>query len=454
MVERKTTKKPSAADGLASLEDETIFEISGSMPELFDFKLFEAFQAAREGKASSIQLEALDLWRWLLVSQETKQAEYVSFDELVHRQEWDNVVNAPWLLRDAHQPTVRDEPIRQKKLRDHRQEEERAKLGRIQAIHGLRERRESAVYGDSDLWEELIYVSRYLILMSLPYRPTKEREIVRYARLGDGRTVEMTIGSAFASVPLSYGADRSLIHWLLDRGIRQVRQLKKENPGWSNEDMKAAHWVAWPSAADYLRDMGLDPNSGKNLKDLKDRWRRVKGLRIGLRIQGDDTEILEEIKIVDQLRLPSEQDFRRESGGEHMLLNNYFGAELSTTIIEAMMERPVPVPRDFLINSRSSSQIQDYQLFLMYRSYAARSETLIPWEDLAKQLWSEDSNFNRLKARFAQAIKELKLIWPELNARALKKGLAIGEPKGKRQFLPKGSALRKTLDNKQPHLQV
>jgi len=84
-------------------------------------------------------------------------------------------------------------------------------------------------------------------------------------------------------------------------------------------------------------------------------------------------------------------------------------------------------------------------LFLIWRSYGAETESLIPWDKLREQLWSEDTNPYRLKQRMEQA--KYHLIhgcgWTELNAEARTNGLLIGPPKNGIQFMPEGRVRRK-----------
>jgi hypothetical protein len=79
--------------------------------------------------------------------------------------------------------------------------------------------------------------------------------------------------------------------------------------------------------------------------------------------------------------------------------------------------------------------MHEYILFLHWRSFASRGDTLITWEQLRTQLWQEDSNPRRIRGRFEAAIKMLRVAWPELNCEAGKKGLRIGPPKNGQHLL-------------------
>ena len=80
--------------------------------------------------------------------------------------------------------------------------------------------------------------------------------------------------------------------------------------------------------------------------------------------------------------------------------------------------------------------MQDLLIFLYWRSYAAQSDTVIPWATLQSQLAQDDSTKRRLKVRFKKAISLLRIMWPEFRAEARPAGLWIAPPKDGVQFLP------------------
>ncbi len=86
--------------------------------------------------------------------------------------------------------------------------------------------------------------------------------------------------------------------------------------------------------------------------------------------------------------------------------------------------------------------MQDIMLFLHWRSYAAKKSSLIQWQHLRSQLWQGDATHRRIKVRFAETIKELRVLWPELQAEALKTGLLIGPPLRGRYLIPRAAEAR------------
>ena len=72
-------------------------------------------------------------------------------------------------------------PVR--KPRDYAKERKSAIEGSIDRVVSLRDDRDTGALGD-----EVIKMAQALILCTLPYRPTAERQVVRSARLSDGST--------------------------------------------------------------------------------------------------------------------------------------------------------------------------------------------------------------------------------------------------------------------------
>ncbi len=324
--------------------------------------------------------------------------------------------------------------------RDWRSEELTARSRFAQAIASLRAQRQE------NLWRELIYVSRFLTITSLPYRPTTQRQISKSCRLSDGTKVTITYSAMLDGVALPYGSDRTLLHWLLDKLSRNLSTAK------TPEERQAASYVEWTAAADYLNEMGMNAGSGKNISDTRARWLRVSGLGIGIRVQGGPAELVEVMTLIDRAVLPSSVDSSREHRGQQRLEGMRFGVWFTPKLVALLMQDPVPTPKELLRSMRKQSQLQDFVLFLTWRSYAAMTESLIPWSDVREQLWQGDGHEWRVKTRFAKAISVLRVIWPELQAEARRSGLWIAPPESGIQFLAAGAELKRVVATEPPRL--
>jgi hypothetical protein len=194
--------------------------------------------------------------------------------------------------------------------------------------------------------------------------------------------------------------------------------------------------------------MGLNAGSGKNYADLRARYRRLAGLSIGLRIEGPGHETLANIPLIDSAELPTSIDFRAESMGQQRLEVEGqelvpFGVWFSKKLIATLMDSAVPFPKEILRRTRKQSQMQDYWLFLAWRSFGAKNPATIPWEEVREQLWQQDQNSRRIKTLFKDAITALRIIWPELQAEAKEKGLWIAPPKHGVQLISQAGELKR-----------
>lgn len=87
------------------------------------------------------------------------------------------------------------------------------------------------------------------------------------------------------------------------------------------------------------------------------------------------------------------------------------------------MPLPLPVMRVF----HNSPKAWDFASFVLYRSFAARTSSVIPWGDFLQQIASEDSAHRRLKASLGEVLAHIRVIYPDFPPRFLpgRQGLLI-----------------------------
>lgn len=264
-----------------------------------------------------------------------------------------------------------------------------------------------------DLFSGEVYqVAQALILCGLPYQPTSKSKITRQAVLANGSRVSVTFSTALeGSMP--YGSDRSLLHFLLDKAVK----------------MKS-RFVNWDTATEFLLAMKM-AQGGKNRRDLRERFIRLRGLTIGVERRTTVAIESEIMPVIRRSRLPTSLERKAERHGQRRLQLDeeaFYGIEIDEVFFEELMRYHVPIPEELIQATRRQSQLQDHVLFLCWRCYAAQSESLIPWEYLRQQLWQDDTNEWRIRERFARAIRVLQAIWPQLRAEATSKGLCVAPP--------------------------
>ena len=270
----------------------------------------------------------------------------------------------------------------------------------------------AAARRDGSLGEEYIKLAQAMVMCALPYSPTDERQIVRRARLGADTFLEVTFTANLVGVQLPYGVDRKLLAWIFDRAIRS------ETP-----------FIDWRTASEYLTELDYK-SSGRDYKQLAERFERLSGLSIAIRRHGDGGGIIA-YTIIAKNNLPSSITRRTIDANQSDLpgMENRQGIRLNTDLWDDIRKYNVTLPRliwrDLAKSKGTPMQVQDMVLWLMVRCYAAQSSTVIPWEALLEQFHHGDSNPRRLKAYAKKALAILRQVWDEAKLEATEAGIAI-----------------------------
>lgn len=259
---------------------------------------------------------------------------------------------------------------------------------------------------------QLTQIAKVMVLCGLPYRQTQERTIVRKSRQADGSLITVTFQAMLNNVPLPFGSDRNLFHWATDRSIKT-----------------GTPFVPWETAAEFLADM-QQSDGGNNYARLKESYRRIAGLSITVERQTANHDQAIIMPIMERSNLP--RLFRSnaiafpEKQPDTLDKPLPIGIQFSSPFFEELSKNHVPFPWPILRTLARKPQMLDYMMFLHWRTFAARSESLIRWEELRQQMWQEDTHEWRIRTRFADAIKALKIVFPDLPAEARMDGLFIG----------------------------
>ena len=301
---------------------------------------------------------------------------------------------------------------------------------RTEKYVGLREAREAGR-------QEVALLARALIIAGLPLRETTASPIIRRARLGSGERVKVVFHALNPAVPIPYGSDANLLHFLIDR----VNTTRTDEP-----------FIEWRSVGEYLDFLGLT-DGGRKLQQLKERWNRITNFAMWIgEYQEHDTEedpsgtkiwtVIHESSTAprvlaggisgvqarwNQLRLP---------GHEYRIwLNEYFWKAVSI--------EPVPIPREVIRKLHNEPLAFRLCMFLGYRCFAAETDSVIPWSELRDTLGVDYGRQRDFTARVADALQAVRLQWPEVRASATHTGLCVGPPEGGRQLLMDGSPRRR-----------
>ncbi len=298
-----------------------------------------------------------------------------------------------------------------KKPRQYAQERKAAIESSVERVSELREDRNSGALGD-----EVIKMAQALILCTLPYRPTEERQIVRTARLSDGSTLRVTFTAGISGVPMAFGNDRDVMAWLFDKAI--------------NSDTS---FVTIKNASEYLRETGKKRNHDR-VKELAERLSRLTGLVIGIERRGEKSTQTVMLPMVAASNLPNNLrgQIEAEENGQKPLpgLENAFGIQLEERFFQDIKRHHVAIPRRLWLKLQGQNGgpiMKDLLTFFVYRCYCAQRESVIPWSGLREQFPQDDSNPRRLKSNVTKAIKQLRVLWPEVRIDVIKEGIWVAK---------------------------
>ena len=263
---------------------------------------------------------------------------------------------------------------------------------------------------DQTLGEEYIKLAQAMLLCTLPYSPSTATRIVRRARLGDGSYLTVTFAAITEGVGLPYGADRKLLHWLIDKAIRA------DDP-----------YVPWTSVIEFQREMGIQ-QSGRSNKQIRERFARIAGLVIQIKRPKSDGTAMDTFPIIAKSYLPNSiapKTLDSETQRPLPEMGERFGVMLHGPLFEDFKLHKAVMPRRLWLELEGPTAVQDLVMWLYYRCYSAASETVIPWTALQEQFPTDDTNPNRLKQYARAAIKTLRTLWPGVQLDYLPQGILV-----------------------------
>jgi hypothetical protein len=252
------------------------------------------------------------------------------------------------------------------------------------------------------------------------------------ARMGDGTHLRVTMSSYRDEVPLAFGGDRNLLHFLIHRAI------DNENP-----------LVRLDSVSEYLREMGME-DSGQNRREVAERMERVSSLMIVVERFNNLRDMRPEYDkaffLIDERWLPAAWKPKtagvKVSGDPPRSDVHEYGLMFSQQFFAEMMLNPVSFPMELLRITSKMPMIQDLTVAITYRCISCHNESLIPWESVMDQCWQGPRDINVVKKAFRKAIKVVQGVYPDLMARVEMGGLRIVPPTSDKFLKTCGNAVK------------
>lgn len=263
---------------------------------------------------------------------------------------------------------------------------DRRQLERIELLSELRVKRELQCWQDGDI----VLVPQLCIVTNWPYVKMKAES---HHLVPDGRGELHRIDFRARSGHLPVGHDRSLGQMIF------------------GESMRVGPFVPWSKPQDYFKRVGICSN-GKNRGDLVERFRRWKNVEVV--VNGNP------YRAIGRSHLPKTID--PDTSGP---FNGEYGVLVDEDFYRFLHGRKaVPIPAAFL-RAVKDPQLQDFCIFLYWRSVAAKSVSFIGWDLLRRQFPQDDCVKSRMWHAMEEACNIWRAIWPEFGCEATQERLIV-----------------------------
>lgn len=256
------------------------------------------------------------------------------------------------------------------------------------------------------------FMARVLVLATLPHRdPGNVTQWQR--RNGHFRLTVRPYLDALNRAHYPYGSiPRLLLIWMVTEAART-----------KNRRLELGR-----SLADFMREIGLSPNTGGgkkgDAKRLRDQMLWLFRAQFSFEEHGPSQGVRwRSMAIADA----GEMWWSLPSPKQTSLFGSYI--ILGDAFFEAITEKPIPVDRRALQALRRSPLALDLYIWSTFRAYgltlAGRPEQFIPWERLKEQFGAAYSDTKNFKRAFKQALRKVEQCYPGLGYRNRKGGLVL-----------------------------
>ena len=296
-------------------------------------------------------------------------------------------------------------------------EKQKGLSGLLESVIQVREKAEGGSLGRARTAEEWLLAANILVDCPLPFRPTHHRQVLRRTRFHNA-FVTITFTAHRPGVALPTATDSRLLHWLLNRVVREAReaQARGEAP---------RRTVEWKSAYEYLEGVGKTI-CAKNYRDLRASLSRIAGLSITIERHDGTGDLGIHAAFLESWHLPPSLD--RTSGRDPDDRDIPYAVALSELIVRTATEHFVAIPTAIWKLTKGRPLQGSLLMWLYKRAYTAGAPSLIPWELLRDQFGLEDSNQRRIKPVTKRMVALLRTMWPGCDVQVLCNGIRFAQP--------------------------
>jgi hypothetical protein len=254
------------------------------------------------------------------------------------------------------------------------------------------------------------FMARELVQCTLPHSnpgniPAWSRRNGGFA-LGIVPGVDIEKGKSFG---YPYGTiPRLLLFWMTTEAVRTKKRR-----------LELGH-----SLSSFMRDVGLDPNTGggkrSDARRLQDQMRRLFNATISFRKSLEEAERHGERWLNMQIAPEGELWWDTKQPMQGVLWGSWI--ELGEKFFQAITAAPVPVDTRVLRAIKRSPLALDLYAWATWRVFRMQRATFIPWEGLMLQIGAEYTDLKNFKRKAKAALRKIRAVYPGLKLDLEKRG--------------------------------
>jgi hypothetical protein len=272
------------------------------------------------------------------------------------------------------------------------------------------------IHQDPPTSDELAYMARELVQCTLPH--SDPGQVPFWKRTNGNLTLSIVSGfdpRASQLVGYPYGSiPRLLIFWITTEALRTASR----------------HLHLGPSYASFLRDIGLDPNTGggkrSDAKRVREQTRRLFAASISF-IQTIDTEDLAgERRLNMPVAEASELWWNPKHPEQATLWDSW--VELGHKFYDAITTAPVPVDIRALKALKRSPLALDLYAWSTHKALAVARKgkpQFVPWRGLMAQFGADYTDHKNFKKNAQDALRKIQSVYPGLRLASADGGIVV-----------------------------
>jgi hypothetical protein len=251
--------------------------------------------------------------------------------------------------------------------------------------------------------KDLSFMSRLLVMVSLPYRDPGKEALSWYKRNGQvvlditpGRREGKNIGIPYGSYP------RLILAYLITRAVKTKSPII--NLG--------------KSFREFLKLIGID-DGGKQYSQLRKQLDRLLTAAFSWSYSNEEVWSRTNIQVSHQSQLW----WNPKSPDQLSFFDSY--VELNANFFNEIVRKPVPIDLRVLRVLKNSPLGLDLYMFLAWRTFTLKEPLFISWKTLHNQLGGQYADMRNFARESKRHLRRIQAIWPELNVKSIRGRLCI-----------------------------